>query len=67
MVFGTRVRIGPTRTDGRVDVEVGGSHPRALAGELAGFGAGLEVLEPPEVREILVEIAQELTATYPKA
>ena len=66
MVFGTRVRIGPTRPDGRVDVEIGGSHARQIAGELAGFGAGLEVLEPAEVRDLLVEIAQELTATYPR-
>jgi predicted DNA-binding transcriptional regulator YafY len=65
MVFGRRVRIGPTRPDGRVDVEVGGASDRALAGELAGFGAGLEVLEPPEIRARLAEIGSELTATYP--
>jgi predicted DNA-binding transcriptional regulator YafY len=65
MVFGTRIRIGPTRTDGRVDVEIGGSDPRQLAGELAGFGAGLEVLEPPEIRDLLARIGAELTATYP--
>ncbi len=64
MVFGTRVRIGPTRADGRVDVEIGGAHDRALAGELAGFGSGLEVLEPPAIRALLAQIATELTATY---
>lgn len=66
MVFGTRVRIGPTRPDGRVDVEIGGPDVRALAGELAGFGAGLEVLEPPEIRDVLAQIGEELTALYPK-
>jgi predicted DNA-binding transcriptional regulator YafY len=67
MVFGTRVRIGPVRTDGRVDVEIGGAHDDALAGELAGFGAGLEVLEPESIRTRLAEIATELTAIYPKS
>jgi predicted DNA-binding transcriptional regulator YafY len=64
MVFGTRVRIGPTRADGRVDVEIGGAHNEALAGELAGFGAGLEVLEPPSIRTRLARIATELTTMY---
>jgi predicted DNA-binding transcriptional regulator YafY len=64
MVFGRRLRIGPTRVDGRVDVEVGGQSIRALVGELAGFGAAVEVLEPPEVREQLAEIGVELTRTY---
>jgi predicted DNA-binding transcriptional regulator YafY len=64
MVFGTRVRIGPMRADGRVDVEIGGAHERALAGELAGFGAGLEVLEPDSLRDELGRIAVELSATY---
>ena len=64
MVFGTRVRIGPTRADGRVDVEIGGAHNEALAGELAGFGAGLEVLEPTSIRTRLARIATELTTLY---
>ncbi|MGZ6980054.1 MAG: helix-turn-helix transcriptional regulator, partial [Acidimicrobiia bacterium] len=64
MVFGTRVRIGPTRTDGRVDVEVGGSSDVALAGELAGFGARFEILEPPAIRELLHQIGRELTEIY---
>ena len=37
---------------------------RALAGELAGFGAGLEVLEPPALRDWLARLGEELTATY---
>jgi len=65
MVLGPRVRIGPTRADGRVDVEIGGGDPRALAGELAGFGSGLEVLEPESVRDLLGQIGTELVATYP--
>jgi predicted DNA-binding transcriptional regulator YafY len=64
MVFGTRVRIGPTGADGRVDVEIGGSDERSLAGELAGFGAMVEVLEPASLRAQLKAIGAELTATY---
>jgi predicted DNA-binding transcriptional regulator YafY len=64
MVFGPRVRIGPTRPDGRVDVDIGGAHEEALAGELAGFGAGLEVLEPVQLRQRLARIASELSTTY---
>jgi predicted DNA-binding transcriptional regulator YafY len=64
MVFGPRLRIGPTRPDGRVDVEVGSESVPSLAGQLAGFGADIEVFEPAAVRERLAQIATELAATY---
>ena len=63
-VLGNRVRIGPAGADGRAEVELRGHSERALAGELAGLGAGLEVLEPPELRTLLSRIAAELTAVY---
>ena len=63
-ILGSRLRIGPTTADGRVEVEVGGPSLRALAGELAGFGALVEFVEPPELRGQLAAIAAELTATY---
>ena len=63
-VFDTKVRVGPARSDGRVDVEVAGPHVNALAGQLAGFGARIEVLEPVELRTELARIADELVATY---
>jgi len=63
-VMGTRVSIGPPADDGRVEVEVRGHSPRSLAGELAGFGAGLEVIEPAEMRHQLSAIGRELTALY---
>jgi predicted DNA-binding transcriptional regulator YafY len=63
-MFGRRVRIGPAGDDGRVEVEVRGHHVASLAGELAGLGARVEVLEPPEVRARLRELAEELAATY---
>ena len=64
MMFGTRVRIGPTVPEGRVEVEVRGHHVPALAGELAGLGGRVEVLEPDEVRDRLAEIAAELAGVY---
>jgi predicted DNA-binding transcriptional regulator YafY len=38
----------------------------SLAGELAGLGSRVEVLEPAEVRERLHEIGRELLGTYPR-
>ncbi len=63
-VFDTRVRVGPARPDGRIDVEVAGPHLGALAGQLAGFGARVEVVDPPALRDELARIGAELRATY---
>jgi predicted DNA-binding transcriptional regulator YafY len=63
-ILGSRLRIGPTGPDGRVEVEIAGAFLRALAGELAGYGALLELHEPPELREQLAQIGAELIATY---
>ena len=67
-VLGTQVRIGPPGPDGRIEVELRGHHVYALAGQIAGFGSGMEVLEPDELRERLAVIGAELSQTYePKA
>jgi predicted DNA-binding transcriptional regulator YafY len=63
-VLGTRVRIGPTGDDGWVEVELRGHHAPAIAGEIAGFGADLDVLEPQEVRDQLAQIGRELVDRY---
>ena len=63
-VFGPRVRIGPPRPDGRVDVEIRGHSERSLAGEIAGLGPDLEVLAPVEVRQHLARVAAQLAAMY---
>jgi predicted DNA-binding transcriptional regulator YafY len=63
-VFDTRVRVGPARPDGRIDVEVSGPHVAALAGMLAGFGARLEIFEPVELRDELARVGEELRAVY---
>jgi len=60
----SRMRIGPTIDDGRVEVELRGHHPRSLAAEIAGFGDLLEVLDPPELRVELSLIGTQLSAAY---
>jgi predicted DNA-binding transcriptional regulator YafY len=62
--LGERVRIGAAAPDGRVEVEIRGHHARELAGELAGYGAAVEVVEPPELRAELAGIGRQLTEQY---
>jgi predicted DNA-binding transcriptional regulator YafY len=63
-VFGNRLRIGPKAADGRVEIDVGGAHERAIAWEVAGFGGLVELVGPPGVRTELARIGAELTASY---
>ncbi|MGO9875366.1 MAG: WYL domain-containing protein [Acidimicrobiia bacterium] len=56
--------IGPAEPDGRIGVGLRGRDARSIAGDRAGFGAHLEVLEPPEVRDELARIGCELIAHY---
>ncbi|MBO0693427.1 MAG: WYL domain-containing protein, partial [Acidimicrobiaceae bacterium] len=65
-VFGTGLRIGPGDSGGRVQVELRGSSAFRLAVELSGFGAAVEVIDPPEVRAELGRIGAELVARYPQ-
>ena len=62
--FGTRVSIGPRRSDGRIDIELRGHHASSLAAELASFGATVEVFDPESVRRRMAEIGQELVDRY---
>ena len=63
-ILGNRVRIGPAGPDGRVEIELRGHHIESLAGEIAGLGAALEVVDPPDLRHRLARVGAELTATY---
>jgi predicted DNA-binding transcriptional regulator YafY len=63
-LFGGRLRIGRTRSDGWSEVTVGGPTVEVVAGQLAGLGARVEVLEPPEAREWLARLAAELARAY---
>jgi predicted DNA-binding transcriptional regulator YafY len=79
--LGTRLRIGgpvgsakaasaaavQTEADGRIQIEVRGFNEIVLAGDLAGFGNLLEVVEPPALRERLALVAEELLGLYRQA
>jgi predicted DNA-binding transcriptional regulator YafY len=62
--LGTRLRIGMAVGDGRVEVEIRSHNEYSVAGELAGFGRLVEVLEPQGVRARLEALACELSALY---
>jgi hypothetical protein len=64
-ILGTRIQIGAAVDDGRVRIEIRGHSVQSLAGEIAGLGARLHVVDPPELRDELARIGAELTATYP--
>ena len=66
-LFGSALDVGDTLPDGRVAVSMAGPTPRALAGQLAGFGSALDVVSPAEVRRLLAEIGSELVAGYADA
>jgi predicted DNA-binding transcriptional regulator YafY len=63
-LFGPRLRIGPTRPDGRVELAARGYNVHMLAVELAGLGDEVEVLDPPELRQELARIGAELVDQY---
>jgi predicted DNA-binding transcriptional regulator YafY len=63
-LFGPRVHIGPPGPDGRIAVELGGHDAVALSWRLAGFGSDVVVTDPPELREELRRIGEQLAATY---
>lgn len=64
VILGNRVRIGPPAPDGRIEVELRGHSARSLAAEIAGFGALLEVLDPPELCAQLAGIGAQLAGLY---
>jgi predicted DNA-binding transcriptional regulator YafY len=64
MVFGSRLRIASSPREDSVDVEVRGQSEISLAGELAGLGAGIEVVDPPAIREHLARIGRALVEQY---
>jgi predicted DNA-binding transcriptional regulator YafY len=62
--FGGRLHVGETTDDGRVTVDIGLWHTDSAAMELAGYSFGLEVLDPPEVRDRLASIGNRLVERY---
>jgi len=63
-MLGTRLRIGSTDESGRIEIEIGSNHARALAGEIGGLGAAVQINGPEEIIVELAKIGQELTAMY---
>ncbi|MGY1745575.1 helix-turn-helix transcriptional regulator [Blastococcus sp. SYSU D00695] len=62
--FGTRLTAGEPGADGRVPVELAGPAAEFVAAEVAGFGARVEVVDPPEARAHLAALARELAEVY---
>jgi predicted DNA-binding transcriptional regulator YafY len=62
--FGRHCHTGDVLADGRARVRVGAPTPRDIARTLSGWGAAVQVLEPPEVRAELARIGTELATMY---
>ncbi len=63
-VLGTRLHIGPARDDGWVECELRGHSLPSLAGEIAGLAWLIDVQDPPDLREQLLEIGEQLVERY---
>ncbi|MEU3241167.1 WYL domain-containing protein [Streptomyces sp. NPDC006875] len=63
-LLGGRLRTGGVQPDGRVAFTADGPSLDVLTAQLAGLGARIEVLGPPEARESLVRLGRSLTAVY---
>ncbi|MEU7512044.1 WYL domain-containing protein [Streptomyces sp. NPDC042898] len=59
-----RIRYGERGPDGWTAIEIDGPSPEVVAAQLAGLGARVELLDPPEARSALARIGTELTALY---
>jgi predicted DNA-binding transcriptional regulator YafY len=62
--FGNRLEIGDDTDDGRVEVDIGFAEQHDPSMELAGYGFGLEVLAPLDVRTSLAELGARLVERY---
>lgn len=63
-LLGDRLRTGELRPDGRCEIEADGPSVEILVAQLAGAGADVEVLEPPEARARLARLGQEIAAAH---
>jgi predicted DNA-binding transcriptional regulator YafY len=64
--FGGDARAGDRRSDGRREVQIGGASTLQLAERLAGWGNGIEVVRPFELRRRLAAIGAQLVEAYAK-
>jgi len=63
-MFDRQLQVGETTQDGRVAVTVGCQSVERCTAEIAGLGARIEVMAPPEARAHLARLAEELAAIY---
>ena len=63
-IFGTRLSVVDDTNDDDVRVEMRGHNDESVAGEIAGLGRRVEVVDPPSVREQLARIGRQLTDAY---
>ena len=64
MGFGSRLEVGGSRADGRIEVVIRGNDEHKLAGELAGLVEWIEVTGPAGVRDHLASIGNTLVERY---
>ncbi|WP_106318735.1 helix-turn-helix transcriptional regulator [Actinoplanes italicus] len=64
MILGSRLEVGGSRPDGRIEVAIRGYNEYALAGELAGLVEWLEVTGPSGVRDRMAAIGRALLERY---
>jgi predicted DNA-binding transcriptional regulator YafY len=62
--FGRTLTVGSREADGRVALTIGANEPEMLAWQLAGWAERVEVVEPPEIRNLLADIGRRLVARY---
>lgn len=63
VIEGKQLTLGYVARD-RSPIQVGGCDLRSLTAQVAGFGAAIELLDPPEARIELARIGAELVAAY---
>ncbi|KQY21971.1 transcriptional regulator [Cellulomonas sp. Root485] len=64
IAFASRLQVGGTTSDGRIEVAIRGSDEYVAAGELAGLIEWVEVTGPPEVRDRLASLGRALAERY---
>jgi len=65
--FEGQMTVGEAGPGARVPVTVRGPRVEIIARQLCGFGRHVEVVAPPDARELLARLGRELVATYGEA
>jgi predicted DNA-binding transcriptional regulator YafY len=64
--LGSDVTVSRRTPEGRFEAQIAGSSPQSIALQVAGWGKGIEVIDPEEVRRELARIGRELADVYGK-